>query len=292
MADDSPRSLLDAGQYSVAVTRAWSLVQLRLKQVLGNPERTDGDFFVHLIDDAARASAGVAGWRDDLHRLRMKRNEVDKEGVAATRADAEQAVGVYEGIAKLTGGRPPASPKSPVRRRNDMTTPPTSSHTDEVVYFQGSPVLRAHLASTFLTLVLGVAIAASPFLYGFFTDAYPPTLVTVGLVLLGLLVIVLPVLFTRTIRYRITSYRIDYERGLFSKQFDTLELWHVDDIRFRQSLSDRMLNVGTITVMSDDRSTPELQVKGIPSAKTVYDALKDRVIAVKRQRGVIKMDAG
>ena len=50
-------------------------------------------------------------------------------------------------------------------------------------------------------------------------------------------------IWARTIRYRISNYRIDYERGWLSKSIDTLELWHVEDITFHQSFVDRIMRV-------------------------------------------------
>jgi membrane protein YdbS with pleckstrin-like domain len=115
---------------------------------------------------------------------------------------------------------------------------------------------------------------------------------TVGVIFVAAMCIIVPILAIKAVRYRITNYRIDYERGLLSKHVDTLELWHVDDISFRQSLFDRFLRVGTITILSGDKSTPKLVLDGIPDSRPVFDSLKDRIIAVKRQRGVIKMDMG
>jgi hypothetical protein len=77
-----------------------------------------------------------------------------------------------------------------------------------------------------------------------------------------------------------------------SKRIDTLELWHVEDISFAQSISDRMLGVGTITIVSHDNTTPRLELKSLPNPRPLFDSLKQRIIAVKRQRGVIKMDGG
>jgi hypothetical protein len=96
----------------------------------------------------------------------------------------------------------------------------------------------------------------------------------------------------RAIRYRITNYRIDFERGLLSKNIDTLELWHVEDINFHQSLIDRLVNTGDITIISHDDTTPKLELNGVPNPRPLFENLKQRVIAVKRQRGVIKMDTG
>jgi uncharacterized membrane protein YdbT with pleckstrin-like domain len=107
-----------------------------------------------------------------------------------------------------------------------------------------------------------------------------------------LILILAPIVWARTIRYRISNYRIDYERGLLSKTIDTMELWHVDDLKFHQSLIERILGVGTITVSATDQSTPSLPLRGLPKPRDIFDNLKARVIAIKRTRGVIKMDAG
>jgi uncharacterized membrane protein YdbT with pleckstrin-like domain len=111
-------------------------------------------------------------------------------------------------------------------------------------------------------------------------------------VAVGLILLIAPTIWARTIRYRISNYRIDYEKGLLGKKIETLELWHVDDIEFEQSFFDRVMGVGKITVFSNDKTTPKLELKGLPNPRPLFESLKQRVIAVKRQRGVIKMDIG
>jgi hypothetical protein len=165
--------------------------------------------------------------------------------------------------------------------------PANPSDDREDVYFTGSPALRGSLGHFFLCGLLGVGVIVGSLAlrdYGW----YIPVL---GLLVAGALVI-LPVLFVRSERYRVTSYRIDFERGLFSKDIDTLELWHVEDIKFHQSLLDRLLDIGQITVLSHDETTPELVLQAIPQPRPLFDSLKQRIIAVKRQRGVVKIDAG
>jgi hypothetical protein len=64
------------------------------------------------------------------------------------------------------------------------------------------------------------------------------------------------------------------------------------DLHFHQSILNRIFNVGAITVLCKDETMPQLQLHGIPNPRPIYEMLKQRVIAVKRQRGVIKMDPG
>jgi membrane protein YdbS with pleckstrin-like domain len=163
----------------------------------------------------------------------------------------------------------------------------------EEVYYQGSPMVRAEFGMFVLWTVLGLLLIAAPFLWHFLLGkAWWPWYVTGALVVIGLMLMVVPILVVKQFRYRISNYRIDFERGLLGKKIETLELWHVDDIEFQQSFFDRLMGVGKITVFSDDKTTPRLELKGLPNPRPLFEALKQRVIAVKRQRGVIKMDMG
>jgi membrane protein YdbS with pleckstrin-like domain len=162
----------------------------------------------------------------------------------------------------------------------------------EEVYYEGSPMLRGDIGKFFLLWVLGLALIASPILFWVFKGWWPHWIFTLIAVVVGLLIMWIPVLIMKSVRYRISNYRIDFERGILGKKIDTLELWHVDDIRMEQSFVERLLGVGTITVLSNDTSTPKLSMKGLPSPRPLFESLKQRVIAVKRQRGVVKMDMG
>ncbi len=162
----------------------------------------------------------------------------------------------------------------------------------ETVYYKGSPMVRGELGKVLLWSILGLAFIAAPILYYVFQDVWWPWYVILGLVLVGLVLLIIPHLIVRQVRYCISNYRIDYERGLLGKRIDTMELWHVDDINFRQSFFDRVMGVGTIVVFSDDQSTPNLELRGLPNPRDIFEKLKQRVISVKRQRGVIKMDVG
>ena len=55
---------------------------------------------------------------------------------------------------------------------------------------------------------------------------------------------------------------------------------------------DKILAVGTIEIFSHDDTTPNLYMRGIPHARQLFTTLEQRIIAVKRQRGVLKVDAG
>jgi membrane protein YdbS with pleckstrin-like domain len=171
---------------------------------------------------------------------------------------------------------------------------PAEPHTvpddKEEVYFEGSPPVRALAGKMFLYLLISLAILA---LAGWLIYIkFKPWWVDGILIVIALGIPAIPWVMTKRVRYRITNYRIDFERGLLAKNIDTMELWHVEDLHFHQSLLSRVMGVGTITVLAHDETMPRLELMGVPNPRPIYEMLKQRVIAVKRQRGVVKMDPG
>jgi membrane protein YdbS with pleckstrin-like domain len=182
----------------------------------------------------------------------------------------------------------PASDVAPVAEER----PHRPADDREEVYYQGSPMVRGEIGTFFLWTILGAVLIAAPIVYKMLKGTWWPWYFVAALVVIGLLLMIIPVLIVKQFRYRISNYRIDYERGLLGKRIETMELWHVDDIEFQQSFFDRLMGVGNITVFSNDKTTPKLELRGLPNPRPLFESLKQRVIAVKRQRGVIKMDVG
>ncbi|HEV2293376.1 MAG TPA: PH domain-containing protein [Tepidisphaeraceae bacterium] len=181
----------------------------------------------------------------------------------------------------------------PIARHMQDPPPGKPVEEEEVVYFEGRPVLRAEQAKAAMFLIIGLILLALPILAEAFDwTRWDHRWMTPVAILLAIIAVLAPWLIVRTTRYRITNYRIDYERGVLKKRIDTMELWHVDDISFEQGFVDRLMNVGSIKILSDDRTTPRLDLDGLPNPRAIFDQLRQRVITVKRHRGVIKMDMG
>jgi len=184
----------------------------------------------------------------------------------------------------MTDGANPTSPAAP------GGGPHAEPDDREEVYFQGSPPVRAALGEVALSVALSLLLLAGSIVL--INKHTGPWWLKLLMIFLALLLPMLPVLLAKRTRYRISNYRIDVERGLIARNIDTLELWHVEDMHFHQTIIDRILDVGTITILSRDETLPRVELFGIPNPRPLYETLKQRVIAVKRQRGVIKMDPG
>ena len=162
----------------------------------------------------------------------------------------------------------------------------------EEVYYEGTPQLRGHLGQVSLYWILGIAIILIPLLIAVYFKVHIPWWANLALVAAGIILMIVPILTVKRTRYRITNYRIDFERGWLSTTIDTMELWHVEDLKFHQSLFERLVSVGTIEIFSHDDTSPNLYMRGIPNARQLFSTLQQRIIAVKRQRGVLKVDSG
>ncbi len=105
-----------------------------------------------------------------------------------------------------------------------------------------------------------------------------------SLVVVGLIWLAILNWKRKSLRYRITDRTIDYEAGLLSRRIETLQLWRVNDIDFRQSFMDRLLGVAEIRVYTKDTTDPELVLRGLPASRDVFEALKNAAELSRQQR--------
>ena len=126
----------------------------------------------------------------------------------------------------------------------------STSETDgpaEVIW-EGSPTWRAHFGYTILACVL--------------------TPLVVGIVML-----LLQWARLSSIRYRITTRRVEWETGILSKRIDGIDVWRVRHVEFFQSFGDRLGGVSRLHVYVQDQEDPQLIIRGLPGSRTVYDRL-------------------
>ena len=89
-----------------------------------------------------------------------------------------------------------------------------------------------------------------------------------------------------SVRYALSTQRFIHERGILRRVNDRIELLDVDDITFEQTLSERMVGVGTLRIASHDRTDPELVLRGIEDVKRVAGLFDDARLAERRRRGL------
>lgn len=85
-----------------------------------------------------------------------------------------------------------------------------------------------------------------------------------------------------TTRYKVSLRRVETERGIISKHVDSLELWRVLDVRYSQTLFDRLTGNGRVLLVGTDKSDPELLLYGLPGHRKLFEQLRDAVQAARQ----------
>ncbi|MBN2025102.1 MAG: PH domain-containing protein [Pirellulales bacterium] len=88
------------------------------------------------------------------------------------------------------------------------------------------------------------------------------------------------------VRYKLTSLRFFHESGILVHTTDLIEVIDMDDITFRQTIIDRLVGVGTIRIVSSDRSHPDLSVPGIENVQAVAGMMQEARHAERLSRGL------
>lgn len=93
----------------------------------------------------------------------------------------------------------------------------------------------------------------------------------------------LPLSFTR---YKLSDDRLFVSVGFLSIKDDEVLLYRVRDIDTSRSIWQRIFGVGTVVVMSSDKSMPNLVLKNIKDPVFVKELIHRQVEGVKIQRRV------
>lgn len=93
----------------------------------------------------------------------------------------------------------------------------------------------------------------------------------------------LPLSFTR---YALSEDRLFLSVGFFNLKDEDVLLYRVRDLSLRRSLWQRICGVGTITVVSSDKTTPTLVLKNVKDAVKVKELIHGQVETAKIKRRV------
>ena len=93
----------------------------------------------------------------------------------------------------------------------------------------------------------------------------------------------LPLSFTR---YSLSEDRLFVSEGFLNLKDDEVLLYRVRDIDTRRTLWQRIFGVGTVTVVSSDKTMPNLVLKNIKDPVMVKELIHKQVEEMKIQRRV------
>jgi hypothetical protein len=86
--------------------------------------------------------------------------------------------------------------------------------------------------------------------------------------------------------YEVTTQRICISRGLLGHTVQEIELVRVKDSAVKQHMGERMLDIGDVTVISDDATTPEVTLHNVSNPVELREIIRKAVIEEKQRRGI------
>lgn len=87
-------------------------------------------------------------------------------------------------------------------------------------------------------------------------------------------------------RYELTTQRLRIIRGLLGRTYQEIELVRVRDTAVTQHMGERALNVGDITIYSNDPSDPEIVLKNVKEPMEVRELIRKATLAEKQRRNL------
>jgi membrane protein YdbS with pleckstrin-like domain len=152
----------------------------------------------------------------------------------------------------------------------------------EHTLFEIQPSVRAHLGTLALGiagigagLVAAIVLAATPW--------FPLALMPAGAGAIALVAVAIQIKATR---YRLTSERLFARRGLIARDVQEEELYRIQDVAFRQSLWQRIFDVGDVQVVGSDATTPTIHLCGIRYPESVKETIRSAYREARRREGV------
>jgi len=90
--------------------------------------------------------------------------------------------------------------------------------------------------------------------------------------------------------YEVSPDRIEWTRGIFSRKIDNMDMFRVVDLKLHRSLVDCILGIGTVTLVTKDKSDPVFDFVKVRAPRCLYDVVKKASLDADRKQGVIHIE--
>ena len=154
----------------------------------------------------------------------------------------------------------------------------------EVPLWKGAFSWKAMIGYWILALLVTIGAIVLSVVFA----AVPMVGIAAGVIVLVLWVVMLGYLLYQrlALEYELTNQRLITRRGILTRVTNRVEVIDIDDVQFKQNIIERMLNVGSIHILSSDVSDPKMTIAGIDDVKRVFGLVDDARRDERRKRGM------
>jgi membrane protein YdbS with pleckstrin-like domain len=94
----------------------------------------------------------------------------------------------------------------------------------------------------------------------------------------------------KMIYYEVTADRIEWSRGILDRRVDNVDMFRVVDLKMRRSLLDCIFGVGTIALITTDKTDPVFEFEKVRDCRYLYDVIKKASLTADRKTGVVHLE--
>lgn len=202
-----------------------------------------------------------------------------------------QAPGEAQAVAAPAGAPavvPAAKAAEPPFARSAGTPSDEEARRERKLLYNGSPSWRAYIGHYTLGVLAAIIV---PVIMNFVANKMEvSTSSRVLMILIPLAIVAIYFaglyFYRKSIKFRVTTSNIETERGILSKKIDVLELWRCRDVRYKQTIVDRVLGIAHIEVFTSDVTTPHIEITGLPASRQLFEQIRDSIELQRQHKNV------
>ena len=84
--------------------------------------------------------------------------------------------------------------------------------------------------------------------------------------------------------YTITTQRVIIETGLTTKKVEDIDLRYIDDTQFQQTVMERILGIGNVTIVSSDKVAPKYVLHGVRDPRGLRELIRSHAYQVSQRQ--------
>jgi membrane protein YdbS with pleckstrin-like domain len=115
-------------------------------------------------------------------------------------------------------------------------------------------------------------------------------IIGISLASAAVIVFLYKILKLKSINYKISPDRIEYARGVLDRRVDNIDMFRIVDMKLQRSLLDILVGIGSITLITSDKTDPNFRFQKVRGSKRIYDIIKKLSLDSDKKRGVIHLE--
>ncbi len=112
----------------------------------------------------------------------------------------------------------------------------------------------------------------------------------VALGLVVVLILVLKIVKLKMTYYEVSPDRIEWGRGILDRHVDNIDMFRVIDLKMRRNLLDCIVGIGSVGLITTDKSDPEFEFEKVHKPRELYDIIKKASLEADRTTGVVHLE--